>query len=146
LENGFSGSESQWLASLKGEPGPASNGLTPGSATGEMLYWDGSAWVQLSPGNRHQVLTMCDGIPMWTPEGICPGKVSSLQCLDSQHLGVLIEGFSANSVSTSFTYLGGNGGFYNSQKIFSTGVLGLEANLTSGRFENGNGTIIFEIT
>jgi uncharacterized protein (TIGR02145 family) len=39
----------------------------PGTAAGQMLYWDGSAWVKINPGNQGQTLTFCDGVPTWGP-------------------------------------------------------------------------------
>lgn len=35
---------------------------------GEMLYWDGTAWVIIQPGNAGTILRMINGIPTWTPE------------------------------------------------------------------------------
>ena len=40
-----------------------------GSESGEMLYWNGSSWVLISPGLEDQNLTLCNGIPIWGP---CP--------------------------------------------------------------------------
>jgi uncharacterized protein (TIGR02145 family) len=37
---------------------------------GAMLYWDGSKWVEIPPGETNMTLTMCDGVPTWGP---CPG-------------------------------------------------------------------------
>jgi uncharacterized protein (TIGR02145 family) len=39
---------------------------TPGMAAGEMLYWNGSAWVNVAPGKENQVLTFKNGVPTWT--------------------------------------------------------------------------------
>ena len=38
-----------------------------------MKYWDGSAWVVVSPGTNGQTLTYCNGVPTWGP---CPVVVS----------------------------------------------------------------------
>jgi uncharacterized protein (TIGR02145 family) len=38
-----------------------------GTATGEMLYWNGSAWVKLQAGKNGQVLTFINGLPTWWP-------------------------------------------------------------------------------
>ncbi|MCE9538271.1 MAG: DUF1566 domain-containing protein [Bacteroidetes bacterium] len=40
-----------------------------GSTPGEILYWNGSNWIALSPGIRGQNLTYCNGFPTW---GACP--------------------------------------------------------------------------
>lgn len=43
----------------------ADNGLVDGTATGQIQYWDGSAWVTLAPGSTGQVLTLVEGVPTW---------------------------------------------------------------------------------
>ena len=39
---------------------------TAGTATGQMLYWNESAWVNVPPGSSGQVLTLVNGVPTWT--------------------------------------------------------------------------------
>jgi len=41
----------------------------PGNTPGEMLYWNGTSWVAVSPGENDQTLTFCNGVPTWGP---CP--------------------------------------------------------------------------
>lgn len=43
---------------------------TSGMAAGEMLYWNGSAWVNVAPGATGQVLTFLNGVPMWQKPAI----------------------------------------------------------------------------
>jgi len=38
---------------------------TPGTATGQMLYWNGTAWVTVAAGQNGQILTMVNGVPTW---------------------------------------------------------------------------------
>ena len=45
------------------------NGLQQGNSEGEMMYWDGAAWVTIPPGAQGQTLTFCNGKPHWGP---CP--------------------------------------------------------------------------
>ncbi len=40
-------------------------GMPAGTATGDMLYWDGGAWARVSAGSNGQVLTLISGIPTW---------------------------------------------------------------------------------
>ena len=52
----------------------------PGTATCQMNYWDGSAWVVVAPGaslpgNQAQTLVFCNGVPTW---GTCPAVVPTL--------------------------------------------------------------------
>ena len=45
------------------------NGIQSGTTTGQMNYWNGSAWVTIPPGLEGQGLNFCGGIPTWGP---CP--------------------------------------------------------------------------
>ena len=40
--------------------------LGVGTTTGDMLYWDGSAWVKVSAGTDGQTLTFIGGKPVWS--------------------------------------------------------------------------------
>lgn len=40
--------------------------LTNGTATGDMLYWNGTAWVKVAAGSNGQVLIFGGGKPMWS--------------------------------------------------------------------------------
>ncbi|MFM7310889.1 MAG: DUF1566 domain-containing protein [Flavobacteriales bacterium] len=58
----------QGIQGPQGPQGP-SGSLPNGSAPGEMLYWNGAAWISVAPGATGTTLTMCDGVPTW---GDCP--------------------------------------------------------------------------
>ena len=94
VENGFSGTETQWLESLQGANGingtNGTNGETgatgpagtfpPGTVAGEMNYWNGTAWVTVAPGislpgNQVQTLGFCNGVPTWGP---CPAVLPTV--------------------------------------------------------------------
>ncbi|MFT7002526.1 MAG: hypothetical protein ACJAVW_003569 [Spirosomataceae bacterium] len=46
------------------------SGVAPGTAQGQMRYWDGTAWLVIAPGTEGQVLTFVSGEPTWkTTEG-----------------------------------------------------------------------------
>lgn len=122
------------------------NGLPNGTAPNELLYWNGSAWVQLAPGNSGESLTLCGNTLTWATGGICPGLVTSLGCTSAIISGALSSGVSATGVSFSIPYTGGNGGPYNGQSVTSTGVTGLTATLISGNFLVGNGTLNYILT
>jgi hypothetical protein len=55
--------------------------IPPGSATGEMMYWDGTAWVNITPaaaglqGAQAVTLKFCNGVPIW---GDCPAGLATL--------------------------------------------------------------------
>jgi|WetSurMetagenome_2_1015567.scaffolds.fasta_scaffold29278_2 uncharacterized protein (TIGR02145 family) len=38
-----------------------------GTTAGQMLYWNGSAWINVAPGTTGQVLTFISGVPTWKP-------------------------------------------------------------------------------
>ncbi len=43
------------------------NGVPGGAAAGDMLYWNGSAWMRIPAGTTGQVLTIgADGMPAWS--------------------------------------------------------------------------------
>ncbi|MGF1639242.1 MAG: hypothetical protein ACFCUU_19350 [Cyclobacteriaceae bacterium] len=41
-------------------------GMTPGTAIGQMQFWNGTNWVTVQPGASGQVLTFSNGVPSWT--------------------------------------------------------------------------------
>lgn len=43
----------------------ADNGLPNNGNTGDMLYWNGSTWTSIIPGNYGQSLINCNGVPTW---------------------------------------------------------------------------------
>jgi uncharacterized protein (TIGR02145 family) len=64
------------------------NGTLPeGSSVGEMLYWDGEEWIGLSSGNDNDVLTFCDGVPLWRPNGECPTSLPVLSTIPVSSIG-----------------------------------------------------------
>jgi hypothetical protein len=99
-----------------------------------------------SIGTQGQVLTMCDGKPIWTNGGVCPGKISSLNCSAAIQVGSLSSGVSASGVKLKIPYSGGNGGVHSGQVSASTGVLGLTATLSSGNFSVVQDTLVYHIS
>jgi uncharacterized protein (TIGR02145 family) len=63
--------------------GSSGSGLpTTGNSLGNMLYWNGSAWVKLPTGSNGQILQIDGGIPAWAnPDFIC--GVSKLWDIDN---------------------------------------------------------------
>jgi len=41
-----------------------------GTAAGQMLYWSGSEWATIAPGQDGQVLMSINGVPTWTSQNI----------------------------------------------------------------------------
>ncbi|MFZ4544350.1 MAG: hypothetical protein ACOYOA_09900 [Saprospiraceae bacterium] len=52
----------------KGDTGSPGAGMQNGTATGQMMYWNGTAWVTIAPGENNQTLSFCNGVPTW---GLC---------------------------------------------------------------------------
>ncbi|MFN5619752.1 MAG: FISUMP domain-containing protein [Flavobacteriales bacterium] len=129
-----------------GPQGPAGNGFSNGTATNQLMYWNGSAWVTLNPGGNGQILTLCNGALTWTTGGNCQGSISALNCSSATAAGTLTAGTAAGGVSSTIAYTGGNGGAYSAQSIASTGVTGLTATLTGGTLASGAGTVTYTIT
>jgi len=42
------------------------SGVLPGTAQGQMHYWNGTDWVVIPPGTEGQTLTYVNGVPTWT--------------------------------------------------------------------------------
>jgi hypothetical protein len=74
------------------------------------------------------------------------GSIGALNCGSSTITGNLISGTAASGVSASIPYTGGNGGFYTSQSVTSTGVTGLTASISQGLFASGAGNLVYTIT
>ena len=58
----------------------AGNGLKNGNAAGEMMYWNGTAWVSVAPttslpGNQSKTLRFCNGMPTWED---CPAVLPTV--------------------------------------------------------------------
>jgi len=47
-----------------------SKSLTSGTTPCEMLYWNGTAWVSVAPGNQGQILSFLNGVPTWWPNTV----------------------------------------------------------------------------
>ena len=70
--------------------------LEKGTATGQITYWDGTAWAVVAPGtslpgNQAQTLVFCNGVPTW---GTCPAVVPTLS---STTIATAVAGTSASS-------------------------------------------------
>ena len=56
----------------QGEKGDTGNGFNNGTATNQIMYWNGSAWVTLNPGSDNQILKISNGNLIWSsifPDG-----------------------------------------------------------------------------
>ena len=53
------------LTGATGADGIDGAGMTAGTVTGQMIYWNGNAWQSIDPGNDGAVLQIISGIPAW---------------------------------------------------------------------------------
>ena len=83
-----------------------SNGLpTSGNTAGEMLYWNGSAWVKVAAGTNGQTLSFMSGKPIWTGSLPANTVVSNGRIWMDRNLG-------ASQVAISLTDVSSFGDFY----------------------------------
>ena len=59
--------------------------INKGNMPGDMQYWDGTRWIRIPLGLNGQVLTICNGIPIW---GSCSTTVT-IDPADNQFVGQL---------------------------------------------------------
>jgi uncharacterized protein (TIGR02145 family) len=72
--------------------------------------------------------------------------ITALNCNSATNSGTLTAGTVAIGMSSTVTYIGGNGGSYSSQTVNSSGVSGLTATLSGGSFAIGGGSLTYTIT
>jgi uncharacterized protein (TIGR02145 family) len=60
-----------------GNTGQAGNGFSNGTATNQIMYWNGSAWSVLNPGTIGQSLMLCEDGITWSSGGVCPTRPTS---------------------------------------------------------------------
>ena len=64
---------------LTGPAGTTGPGYSNGTSINQMMYWNGTAWVTLSPPQTQgQILTFCNGNLTWTIGGVCPASLPTL--------------------------------------------------------------------
>jgi len=123
--------------------------LVLGTETGVMNYWNGSAWVPINKATQGQQLTACDGKPIWTSGGVCPGSIQSINCFGLSHFGSIKLNTTilpTDSVRTYVPYTGGNGGPFITTVVNSKGVTGLTATLQADTFKIGAGVLLYKIS
>ncbi len=127
VENGFIGTEAQWLLSLQGLTGPAGT-FPPGTVAGEMNYWNGTAWVTVAPGSNNQNLTFCNGVPTWGP---CPPAIPTV-------ITAVVSSITNTLASSGGMVTSDNGAFVTARGVcWSTSSNPTVANNTTN---NGSGT------
>jgi hypothetical protein len=86
------------------------SGLPAATAPGQMLYWNGSAWVVVPIGTRGQTLTFCQGgVPTW---GACPAITATV-----------VTATPVTSITSSTATAGGNVTYDGDALITTSGVV-----------------------
>jgi hypothetical protein len=112
----------------QGPQGPA--GTFPnGSAAGQMMYWNGSAWVAVAPGTEGATLTFCNGVPTWGP---CPEPPLEVGSFYQGGVVFYVDGnghglIAATSDQSIGAYWGCEGTSITTQNIIGTGLVNTEA-------------------
>jgi uncharacterized protein (TIGR02145 family) len=71
------------LLNYRNSGGSSGSGLpTTGNSLGNILYWNGSAWVRLTTGSEGQILKIKQGIPVWDNENFYCG-LTTLSDIDN---------------------------------------------------------------
>jgi hypothetical protein len=89
---------------------------------------------------------VCNGVSQSVPCPIPLPIINSLSQDTTANTGNLYSGTAATNTTVTLNYTGANGANYNARTIASTGVTGLNATLAAGTLNNGNGTLILNIT
>ncbi len=91
--------------------GKLSGGLPNGTIAGEMMYWNGTAWVSVAPttslpGNQSKTLRFCNGMPTWED---CPAVLPNITTDSAGSItlsSVLITGIISNDGGATITARG----------------------------------------
>jgi hypothetical protein len=109
--------------------------ITKGTALGDMLYWNGTAWTRIPIGINGQYLTICNGLPTWN------GCTATLP---------LVQTLSTSGITTTTANSGGNVSNDGGASILSKGVVWSTSPLPtislSTKTINGTGTGLFNST
>ena len=73
-------------------------------------------------------------------------RIDSLNCSQATFTGSLIVLTPAQNATINIPYSGGNGQLFKADTTYSTGVTGLKAVLTAGKFNIGSGRLTYTIT
>jgi len=118
--NGATGAQGiQGIQGLTGATGATgSQGLTgatgtfqSGTVAGQMQYWNGTAWVTVTPGTTGQNLTNCNGVPTWTTGGACPPSTPNVTNATTGKIW-MDRNLGASQVATSSTDAASYGDLY----------------------------------
>ncbi len=107
MPNGDTGTSGQVLTS-NGHSAPtwqnasSGGGLAPGTAAGQILYWNGSAWTVIPPGSNDQTLVFHNHVPTWTFTNNLPAvttdTVTAINCISALSGGTVSANAQGDSI------------------------------------------------
>ena len=103
--------------------------IPAGSLPGEMMYWNGSTWVAIEPGQYGQTLNFCNGVPTW---GECPAAVPVVTTGSVTDITPTIATGGGTVVSQGSAFVTGRGIVWSSEPNPTTGTNEGQLSLGSG--------------
>jgi len=104
----------QGVAGMQGQQGLKGNGFINGTNAGEMIYWNGNNWISITPGLYGQLLSYCNGMPVWGG-GSCISSATFVVSVNQgygsgqYHVGDTVHIWSNNANSNeTFNYWSGD--------------------------------------
>ena len=98
-----------------GPPGIAGT-FQNGNSIGEILYWNGTNWINLPIGTNGQNLTVCNGMPTWGPcilsSSNGTANITSFNSCTTASSGTLTTGITVSSVTQIINITVGTIGTY----------------------------------
>ena len=86
----------------------SANGLKAGTNNGDMLYWNGLAWVNIPVGTEGQVLTLHNNKPIWGSVPVLPSvttvSINSINQIGATANGEVISSGTFNVTSRGFCW------------------------------------------
>jgi len=126
-------------------------GLVANLSAGSVALGDGTISIPISgspsgTGTASFAITFGGKSCTFNLNVIAPnGTIDSISCAKGRTIGGLTAYIVASGVSFKIPYYNGNGGFYSSQTVNSSGVTGLTATLNSDSFKTGSDSINYTV-
>ncbi|MBD3239661.1 MAG: hypothetical protein GF331_03680, partial [Chitinivibrionales bacterium] len=135
VANGFTGTQTEWLASLVGPAGA----FPAGNSVGDMQFWDGRDWVMIRAGGHNKILTLVgpDRIPRWRKRPM--GSVTDIDGNLYQTVAIGTQEWTVRNIRTT-RYNDGSSILHVTESGVSGGTTGWRHTTTGAYCFNGNTT------
>lgn len=108
------------------------------TSVGDFWYNNTAQLNLVDPSWYYESLRVC----MYQEEG----EIDSLDCVNAVFTNPIVINQDAEGNNFTVNYTGGNGGYYDALELVSKGISGITANLVSGSFADGAGTLTFSLS